>query len=156
MGLCLWRWRRGEKFPYTGFSELRNSGKFSSESVTIAPSHCCIHIHRRSLIRQTQTDRKLISRVHGGRTHNCRTIQRNIEYDAQAGTFSSQPPLQADACTRTGEGCQDPNTQVPPHQPISAKLPLRIQHSTPLHEKHEAVVKMLTNERETTRQSLKR
>jgi len=35
-------------------------------------------------------------------------------------------------------------------------LPLRIQHSTPLHEKHEAVVKMLTNERETTRQSLKR
>jgi hypothetical protein len=45
---------------------------------------------------------------------------------------------------------------VPPHQTISAKLPLRVQHSTPLHEKHEAVVKTLTNERETMRQALKR
>jgi hypothetical protein len=45
---------------------------------------------------------------------------------------------------------------VPPHQIISAKLLLKIQHRTPLHEKHEAVVKTLTNERETMRQALKR
>ena len=45
---------------------------------------------------------------------------------------------------------------MPPHQTIFAKLPLRIQHGTPLHEEHDAVVKMLTNERETRRQSLKR
>jgi hypothetical protein len=45
---------------------------------------------------------------------------------------------------------------VPPHQIISAKLLLKIQHSTPLHEKHKAVVKMVMNEREATRRSLKR
>lgn len=36
------------------------------------------------------------------------------------------------------------------------KLPLRIQHSTLLHEKHKAAVKMVMNEREATRRSLKR
>jgi hypothetical protein len=80
--------------------------------VTIAPSHCRIDLHRRNLIRQTQTDRKLISHVHGGRTHNFRTIQRNIKLDAKPGTFSRQPPLQTNACKRTGEGCENSNTQV--------------------------------------------
>ena len=88
MGLCLWRRRAGEKIPHLGFSELRDSGTFSSQCVAIAPSHCRIGMHRRSLIRQTQTDRTLISRVHGGRTHDVRTIQRNIEYDTQPGTFN--------------------------------------------------------------------
>ena len=72
--------------------------------------HCRIDIHRRSLIRQTQPDRKLISQVHGTRTHAFCTIQRNIEYDAQPSTFSSQPLLQTDAYKRAGGRYQNPNT----------------------------------------------
>lgn len=79
----------------------------------IAPSHFRIDIHRRSLVRQTQTDPKLISRVHGSRTHAFRTIQRNIEHDAQPGRFSSQSTLQADACKRTGQRCQSPSMRMP-------------------------------------------
>jgi hypothetical protein len=39
---------------------------------------------------------------------------------------------------------------------ISAKLPPRIQHSTPIQEKKGPAVKMETNERKAMRQSLKR
>ncbi|MEP6959504.1 MAG: hypothetical protein ABI980_12305 [Nitrospirota bacterium] len=61
--------------------------------MTIAPSHCRLDIDLHSLIRQTQIDRKLISRVSGSWTHDCCTIQRNIKYDAQSNTFNSQPPI---------------------------------------------------------------
>ena len=50
-------------------------------------------------------------------------------------------------------------SRVLPHQSIFPKLTLRIhqrQHGTPRQERHDAAVKMVTNERKATRQSLKR
>ena len=46
--------------------------------------------------------------------------------------------------------------RVQPHQVISPKLPLRIQHSTLPHAKHDAMATKEMNARETTRQSLRR
>ena len=71
-----------------------------------SPSHCCLDIHRHNSIRQTQTDRKPISQALGGRTHDFRSIQRNIEHNTKANTFSSYPPFQADACKRAGKVCR--------------------------------------------------
>ena len=79
-------------------------GKIQPECMTISPSFCYIDIHRRSLIRQAQTDWELNSQVHGVQTHDFRIIQRNIEYSTQYGTINRLPRLHADQCKRTGEG----------------------------------------------------
>ena len=53
----------------------------------------------------------------------------NIQYDAQTGTFSSQPPLQAEACKRTGEGCLNANTHKRPQLGRHPNLSSGILHS---------------------------